>query len=373
MTVNASSLRQPFLFVFIFLMTMPLVCRAQHGEPFDVSQCFPQMLVDHKVDFSNESLRYALLSQWNEEIYKAAKQGGQLDVLIPDVGPVGLTYEQSDEQRINEMYSKKESLGYDHDTASGVTFLDPQAGQAIRECLDAKSRHSYGFNYVAYTDTPWRTTLELIWVWEPSNSPIQVRTKTISNASVIDDRGKHPKQLLRGEDWGLSDWGSFSPPSTLVTLERENANEPIVINIETSPNVGALHIVVPPVSPKENCVPVTKSTDKYGTPYTQSIQTLANALPVTSDDGHGHKFFDYALDISTLPNGKDGIISSISCQKVGSPQDYMEFTGKIAQGSVAHCYGWWQENGRSIQMTVNWYKTGYSCTHQPWAKVKPSS
>jgi hypothetical protein len=190
---------------------------------------------------------------------------------------------------------------------------------------------------------------------------------------VIDDEGKHPKKLLGGQYWGLSDWGSFSPPSTLVTLERENANNPIIINIETNPNVGALHIVVPPVSPKDDCVPVTQSTDKYGTPYTQSIHTLANALPETSDDGHGHKFFDYYLDISALSNGKDGVISSVSCQKIGSPQDYMEFTGKISQGSVAHCYGWWQELGRSIEMTVNWYKTGYACKPpKPWPTRNPS-
>jgi len=360
--------------VIAAVLLAPIGTWAQHGEPLDVAQCFPQMLVDHKIDLSHTSVRYAVLSYWNEDVFHAAQQGGQLSVLLPKVQvPLSLSYNQSDEERVKEIYSNNESLAYDHDTASGSTFLDPQAGQAIRDCLAAKTRRSYGFNYAAYTDTPWRTTLELFWIWTPSETPIQVRTKTISNAVVVDDNRKHPNSLFPGAYLGFSDWGSFAPPTSLVTLERQDANEPIIINLETKPNVGALHIVIPPVSPKEQCTPVQKTEDQFGTKYTAGNQVLADSLPVVSDDGRGHKFFDFSLDISSQPNGHNGIIRSIACRKVGSPQDFMEFTGGVVQGNVAHCYGWWQSTGRSIRIDVDWYKTGYSCTSSPWPVQKPKS
>ena len=116
---------------------------------------------------------------------------------------------------------------------------------------------------------------------------------------------------------------------------------------------------------------MTNDKDKFGTAYAASYPQLTSALPIVIDDGRGHKHYDLAVDISTVQNGKDGIISSVACKKISSPQDFMEIDWSKPIGTVAHCAGWWQEPGRNIQMDVSWYKTGYSCVPQPWPATRP--
>jgi hypothetical protein len=354
----------------VMLILVSNICVAQHGEPLNVSECFPQMLIDKRVDVSSTKLRWAFLSVWNRELFEAAKQRAVMKTLT-GYGYSDNDFEKSDEQRINDFHENKESLAYDNDTASARFFLDDQAGGIIRDCLREKSRHSYGLSYTYFVDNAWDATLELFWIWAPADVDLLVRTKSLRNAKVTDDHGSHPEYLLPRRHFGLSEWGTATQETTLIPLERLDANEDIIINIETFPNVGAQHIVIPSVHPKENCTRVTSDKDKFGTRYEGSYPTLTDALPVIADDGKGHKYFDHAIDISKAPNGQDGIISSVTCGKIASPQDYMEITSWKSEGTIAHCYGWWQERGRNIQMDVKWYKTGYNCTSIPWPTTRP--
>lgn len=50
------------------------ICLAQHGEQLDVSQCFPQMWVDSRVDINKTKLRWAFLSVWNRQLFEATHQ-----------------------------------------------------------------------------------------------------------------------------------------------------------------------------------------------------------------------------------------------------------------------------------------------------------
>jgi hypothetical protein len=144
-------------------------------------------------------------------------------------------------------------------------------------------------------------------------------------------------------------------------------NNDIVINIETDPDVGLQHIVIPAVPQKQDCKPATERADAFGTPYETTISTLFEALPLKSDDGAGHKYVDYRLDISTLPTGKDGVIDAVGCRK-SSPTLFAEVINPIGehpQPNLAVCHGWYQNNGSTIEMHVVWHKTGYKCTAIP--------
>lgn len=350
--------------LFWFLLFCPLSALCQHGDPLDVSKCFSDILVDKRVDWKHERLKYAMLSAWNRDLFNAAQSGGSLDVLIEGL-PVGASFEQSDEMRIKELLEQKESIDYDSATASSVAWLDTQAGQIIHDCLDAQIRKSYGLYAVEYLDDDRHATVVLNWNWLPSGTPILIKTKNILNGKVTDDQGKHPSQLLPGRYMGLSDWGELSR-STPISLERIDLNKDIVINLESDPDVGLQHIVVPVVPEKQDCKPATETADQFGAPYEATVSSLAELLPIVSDDGAGHKYVNMTLDISTLKNGKDGVIDAVGCRK-SSPTLYAEIINPIGEhiGSVATCHGWFQNRGSTFEMHVVWHKTGYKCTPIP--------
>lgn len=344
----------------------PYLALAQHGEPLDVSKCFSDILVDKRTDYSHKELRYALLASWNRDLYESAKASGSLTSLLPKL-PITASFEATEEERVKELYSKNESLNYDNVTASSAAWLDPQAGSIIKTCLDDQVRRGFGLSSAIYIDNERDVTLMLLWNWAPGGTPILIKTKHIANATVTDDSGKHPEQLLTPR-W-LSDWGQLSR-STPISLHRTKVDEDIVINIETDPDVGAEHIVIPKVPVKEDCKPATETADKFGTPYQTTVSQLAETLTPVSDDGHGHKYVDYNLDIQTLPNGKDGIIDAVGCRK-SSPTLYAEIVNPVGEhpsGTVATCHGWYQNTGSTFEMHVVWHKSGYKCTPIPWPK-----
>jgi hypothetical protein len=349
------------------IMFFPYTALAQHGEPFDVSKCFSNILVDKKTDYSHAQLRYALLSSWSREMYENAKASGSLTSLLPQL-PVIASFEASDEARLKELHSLNESLDYDRVTASSVAWLDPQAGSIIKTCLDTQIRSGFGLTSAVFIDNERDVTLILYWNWAPGGTPVLIKTKHIANATVTDDSGKHPQQLMPPHNI-FSDWGQMSY-STSVSLQRTRLDQDIVINIETDPDVGAQHIVIPKVPLKQNCVPATETADKFGTPYQTTVSSLAELLPLVRDDGSGHKYVDYNLNITTVQNGEDGIIDSVSCRK-SSPTLFAEITNPIGEhptGIVATCHGWYQNLGSTFEMHVTWHKTGYKCTPIPWAK-----
>ena len=110
-------------------------------------------------------------------------------------------------------------------------------------------------------------------------------------------------------------------------------------------------------------------------PYV-ATSVIMNSLPVTLDDGHGHNFFQWNVDVEGFANGKNGIVSYAYCRKTGPTLDFAEVTASEENGSVATCKGWWQETGRQTTMTIDWYKTGHTCEPIHWATpnsaAKPS-
>jgi hypothetical protein len=349
------------------LTLFPSSAFAQHGEPFDVGKCFSNILVDKRTDYSHAQLRYALLSSWSREMYDNAKASGSITSLLPQAPGIA-SFEASDEARLKELHSLNESLDYDRVTASSVAWLDSQAGPIIKACLDAQVRNGFGLTSAVFVDNEKDVTLILYWNWAPGGTPVLIKTKHIANAKVTDDSGKHP-DLLMAPHIIWSDWGRLSY-STSVSLERAKLDQDIVLNIETDPDIGAQHIVIPKVPLKQNCVPAQESKDKFGTPYTHTESKLAELLPLVRDDGSGHKYVDYKVDISSLPNGQDGIIDSVSCRK-SSPTLFAEMIGPESQnpgGTVATCHGWYQNPGSMFEITVTWHKTGYVCTPIPWKK-----
>jgi hypothetical protein len=357
--------------VFVLLILSPLSVFAQHGEAFDVSKCFSNILVDKKVDLSRTQLRYALLSSWSLDMYQNAQANGSITSLLPKL-PVGASFAASDEERIKELQSVNESLAYDQATASSVTWLDQQAGPIIKACLDAQIRNGFGLTSAVFVDNEYDVTLILYWNWAPGGTPVLVKTKHIANAAVTDDNGKHPAMLMEPHAF-WSDWGKLGY-STSIALHRTKVDQDIVLNIETDPDIGAQHIVIPKVPPKQNCIAAQEKQDKFGTPYSYTESKQAESLPVYKDDGNGHKYVYYNVDISTLQGGKDGIIDSVSCRK-SSPTLYAEMLGPVSprpSGSVASCNGWYQNNGSTFEITVTWHKTGYVCTPIPWTQEPPS-
>jgi hypothetical protein len=351
--------------MFVLVSLSPYSAFAQHGEPIDVNQCFSNILVDRRTDYSNQRLRYALLASWSRDSYESAKASGSITSLLPQAPGIA-SFEASDEARLKELHSNNESLDYDRVTASSVAWLDPQAGQIIKSCLDAKIHSGFGLSSVVYIDNERDVTLILYWNWAPGGTPVLVKTKHIANATVTDDSGKHPQQLMTPHTV-FSDWGKMSY-STSITLLRTKLDRDIVINIETDPDVGAQHIVIPKAPVKENCVPALQTADKFGTPYQVTVSSLAEQLTPVRDDGSGHKFVDYNLDITSLPNGKDGIIDAVSCRK-SSPTLYADITNAVGEhpsGTTAICHGWYQNLGSTFEMHVTWHKTGYVCTPIPW-------
>jgi hypothetical protein len=296
----------------------PYFALAQHGEPLDVSKCFSNILVDKRTDYSHDRLRYALLASWSRDLYESAKASGSITSLLPQAPGIA-SFEASDEARLKELYSKNESLDYDNVTASSAAWLD--------------------------------------WNWAPGGTPVLVKTKHIANATVTDDSGKHPQQLLPPHSM-FSDWGQLSY-STPISLQRTKLDQDIVINIETDPDVGAQHIVIPAVPLKQDCKPAQESADKFGTPYQVTVSQLAELLTPVSDDGHGHKYVDYNLGITNVQNGKDGIIDAVGCRK-SSPTLFAEVNpvGEHPTETRAVCHGWYQNTGSTFEMHVVWHKSG---------------
>lgn len=298
-------------------------------------------------------------------MYEYAKASGSITSLLPQAPGIA-SFDASDEARLKELYSKNESLDYDRVTASSVAWLDSQAGSIIKSCLDAQVRNGFGLTAVPFVDNERDVTLILYWNWAPGSTPVLVTTRHIANAVVTDDSEKHQQQLLPGRHF-WSDWGELSY-SKSISLRRLKPDQDIVINIETDPDVGAQHIVIPKVPLKQNCVPATATADEFNKPYSYKESKLAELLPVVRDDGSGHKYVDYNVDISGLPNGKDGIIDSVSCRKTSATL-FAEVMGPATQtpaGSVATCHGWYQNNGSTFEISVTWHKTGYVCTPIPW-------
>ena len=114
--------------------------------------------------------------------------------------------------------------------------------------------------------------------------------------------------------------------------------------------------------------PSVSPADRYGTPYEATLNQLAENLPQVSDDGSGHKFVDFSLDITTLPNGNGGIIDSVLCRKSSQTQfaEIVNPNGDHPTGTVAVCHGWWQNKGSTFEIKVKWHKVGYVCTQIPW-------
>jgi hypothetical protein len=361
-----TSYKSFFKYLCPLIALSPYLALAQHGEPIDVSKCFSNILIDKRTDYSHNSLRYALLASWSRELYENAKTSGSITSLLPQAPGIA-SFEASDEARLKELHSHNESLDYDNVTASSAAWLDPQAGSVIKQCLDDQVRSGFGLSSVVYIDNERDATLLLFWNWAPGGTPVLVKTRHIANATVADDSGKHPQQLLPPHAF-YSDWGQMSY-SASVSLERIKLDQDIVINIETEPDIGAQHIVIPKVPLKQNCPPTQESADKFGTPYSVTVSSLAEQLPVIRDDGSGHKHVDYNLDITTLPNGKDGIIDSVGCRKSSATlfADIDNPVGEHSSGTVATCHGSYQNLGSTFEMHVVWHKTGYACTPIPWA------
>ena len=356
--------------VFVVVILFPYSTFAQHGEPFDASKCFPKILQDTRTDYTHKQLKYALLSTWSRETYQDAKASGSITSLLPKL-PIGASFEASNEARLKEMASNNESLDFDQITATSAAWLDPQAGAIIKECLDDQVRSGYGLSSVVFVDNERDVTLMLYWNWSPGGTPVLIKTKLIENAVVTDDSGKHPKQLLPPH-MVFSDWGklSYSAP---ISIRRTNLDKDIVINIETDPDVGAQHIVIPKVPLKQNCVEAKETTDKFGTPYTHVESKYFEQLQLVRDDGNGHKFVDYNVDIAKVKDGTDGVIDAVGCRK-SSNTLYAEVSNPVGDfsGTVATCHGWFQNLGSQMELRVNWYKTGYACTPIPWA-VEPQT
>jgi hypothetical protein len=124
------------------------------------------------------------------------------------------------------------------------------------------------------------------------------------------------------------------------------------------------------VPKKQDCKPSTETKDAFGQEYRQTATSPdVNILPRDSDDGHGHKFVHFTVDVAaSYPDiGKDGIVSAVSCRKAGTSLDYYEvFPQGEKSGSVATCRGWFENAGKLIAMDVTWFKKGYTCTNIDW-------
>lgn len=186
---------------------------------------------------------------------------------------------------------------------------------------------------------------------------------------VKDDGGTHPKNLLAKSESSKGVWDQMDSRDVLISPERTDPKNPVVVNIQTRPDVGARHIVIPAVPKKQLCVPSTETANKYGVAYSNHAVVTTSDLPKVSNDGHGHKYFKWDVDVETQfgADGKDGIVSSASCRKSGSQLLFYELEGQaVIAGSHATCSGWWQELGRQITMDVSWYKKGLTCTEIEW-------
>jgi hypothetical protein len=189
------------------------LCLAQHGEPLDVSQCFPSILQESKVNITKENIRYALLSSWDKELYESTKSRANMETFVPAFGYSNNEFEGSQTNILKEFYSKNENLEYTRDTASAELYLDAQAGEVIEACLDAMTRSRYGLSSAYFLDDAYKVTLILYWSWVPSDVSLAVTTKSISNARVLNDGGKHPDSLFPKS-------AKLTQPSEVITLQR---------------------------------------------------------------------------------------------------------------------------------------------------------
>jgi hypothetical protein len=247
-------------------------------------------------------------------------------------------------------------------------LLDPQAGRILKDCLDAKVRTGYGFSTVYYLDDERNATLELIWNWAPENAPLRIHTSHIKNATVTDDDGRHTKHLLPVS--GEGEWEVFNGHDKLITLERQDLEKDIVINIETKPDVRATHIVIPAVPKKQDCKPSIESKDAFGQAYSKTLTSVdVNKMELDSDDGNGHKYVHWTVDVAeSFPDiGKDGIVTGVICRKTGSSLDFYDvYPQGTHAGSKATCSGMFQNAGKFMSMEVSWFKKGYTCTDIKW-------
>jgi hypothetical protein len=133
--------------------------------------------------------------------------------------------------------------------------------------------------------------------------------------------------------------------------------------------VRATHIVIPAVPKKQDCKPSLESKDAFGQVYSKTLMSGdVNDMP-RSDDGHGHKYMNWTVDVAeSFPDiGKDGIVSSVICRKAGSSLDFYDVYPQGTQaGSKATCSGMFVNADKFMSMEVTWFKKGYTCTDIDW-------
>ena len=95
---------------------------------------------------------------------------------------------------------------------------------------------------------------------------------------------------------------------------------------------------------------------------------MNDMLPRDSDDGHGHKYVHWTVDIATAFHdiGQNGIVSTVSCAKSDTSEFYDVVSKGEPAGSTATCKGMFQNAGKFMTMNVMWFKKGYSCTNIAW-------
>jgi hypothetical protein len=343
-----------FLFLSVFLLT--LLSRAAVAQVINPNSCYSELLQKTELYQNNESLKLAMLSIIDSQVFEKINTNGSVTAIFKGIPFTG----GFDAFRVAQRkYFELHKLNVDHEssTFSSVVGLDPQASRIFDSCISGILQSSYGLSAYTSSEDELSATIQLHWKSTSAGDTLKITGSTLVNAVV--EGGENYKGKLFPGDVSIKD-------SKTRILRRINPNKPIIISLDTSPDVAMAKMIIKPVPPLYRCeIKMYDHDPETGAQFISSEVTVADEHVIPGREGRNGSLFIITKQV-------DGIVSSIQCDKFN--QEFIEWEdtkNSISGGSgqntnTAQCIG--SKNGarRSVRMTVTWQKAYTECVIVPW-------
>jgi hypothetical protein len=343
------------LFVTLFLPVV--LSRVAVAQVINPSSCYSELLQKTEIYQNNESLKLAMLSIVDSEVFEKINTNGSVTALFKGIPFTG----GFDAFRVAQRkYFELHKLNLDHEssTFTSVVGLDPQASKIFDSCISGLLQSSYGLSAYTSTEDEASATVQLHWKPTKAGEALKITDSTIVNAIV--EGGENYKGKLFPAAVSMKD-------SKTRILRRINPNKPIIISVDTEPDVAMAKMVIKSVPPMYRCeIKMFDRDPETGAQFISSEVTVADEHAIPGREGRNGQLFIITKQV-------DGIVSSIQCDRFN--QDFIAWedtNNSISGGSgqntnTAQCIG--SKNGarRSIRMTVTWQKAYTECTAVPWS------
>jgi hypothetical protein len=316
----------------------------------DPSSCYSNLLQRTELYNHSEHLKYALLSIIDASNFESFRANGSLTAMFSDI-PFNLGFAAFHEARQKYYEQHNINLEYENATISSEIGLDPRASELFETCIRGLANSQYGVSIFASSEDENIGTVQIFWKPTKAGDAVLITGSEVENGTV---RGTGEGKLFAT--------ATLIKDSKTRIIKRSNPNKPIIITLDTLPDVTIGRIVIAPVPPRVSCEKKTVDRDPVtNQPFVSDKVVVADNFVDGKGGPNGSEF--------AINEIVDGNITSVSCEKAGPARDFIELysnSGNIIGGSTGQCLGSKNGERRLIHMVVRWQKTFTQCTSIPW-------